>query len=177
MHRLSTRLIALSLPILLAGCATSKPCTDLGERCQAERMLYQNDMLQARLLIASGEQENSRLADALLDRAMPYDRKGEAPFYKALLKIKDRAPAEEAIDLLEQAAKAGQPYATALLYKVYSEPFLVASTDHAKANQYREAYSRLDVAISGYPSFEKALALVDGMLGAASSQGAQAAGR
>src|SRR5262245_59126027 len=110
MFRLGTRVIALGMCVWLAGCASSKPCDDMSDRCNAERLLYQNDMLQARMLIASGVPENFVVADALLDRAAAQDRRGEVPFYKALLKIKAGAPGDEVIGLLEQASEAEQPY-------------------------------------------------------------------
>jgi len=64
------------------------------------------------------------------------------------------------VRLLEKAADKGHPHAVALLYKIHQEPYLIEARDLDKADAYREAYTRLDVAQSGYPSFEKALALV-----------------
>lgn len=163
-----TFLLALSLPLGLIGCSSSPsaPCDEpmSGERCRDERLLYQNDMLQAKLLIASGDLANYELADALLDRAQATDVRGEASFYKALLKIKEGPQVDEVLELLERAANAGQPYAVALLYRIWSEPYLVPEADPAKARLYQESYANLDVAKSGYPSFEKALALVNAML-------------
>ena len=52
----------------------------------------------------------------------------------------------------------------ALLYKIWSEPFLVDEADPIRAEQYRADYAELDVAKSGYPSFEKALELVNGLV-------------
>ncbi|MCY1277591.1 hypothetical protein D9M68_247130 [compost metagenome] len=175
-HRLST-LIALSLPLLLAGCATSSNCDSPSERCQAQRLLYQNDMLQARMLISSGQQENFDLANALLDRAMPLDRRGEASFYKALLLIRQGGPTDEVLDLLERSAKAGQPYATVLLFRIYSEPYLIPNADRNRAERYRMAYAQLPVAISGYPSFDKARTLVDGLLAGQPAMDSSSAGR
>lgn len=161
-------LAALALPLLLAGCATtaSNPCDEplSGEACRQERLLYQNDMLQAKLLIASGDLGNYELAEALLARAQEKDVRGEASFYMALLKIKEGPQVDEVLPLLEKAADAGQPYAVALLYKIWSEPFLVERADPQKAQQYLDHYANLDVAKSGYPSFEKATALVESLL-------------
>ncbi|WP_152222090.1 hypothetical protein [Pseudomonas sp. SCB32] len=158
----------LSLSLLLAGCSSSAtaPCEARmsGQRCHAERLLYQNDMLQARMLIASGDLDNYELAGALLDRAQPFDRRGEVSFYKALLKIKEGQQVDQVLPLLEHAADAGQPYAVALLYKVWSEPYLVDKANPGKALRYQRAYTGLDVARSGYPSFEQSLALVDNLL-------------
>ncbi|QRY82232.1 hypothetical protein JVX91_14395 [Pseudomonas sp. PDNC002] len=167
-HRTPYLLAAVALPLLLAGCSTSatKPCDEplSGDACRQERLLYQNDMLQAKLLIATGDLANYELAGALLERAMVKDERGEASFYMALLKIKEGPQVDEVLALLEKAADAGQPYAVALLYKIWSEPYLVDRVDPEKALRYRESYANLDVAKSGYPSFEKATALVNGLL-------------
>ncbi|MDN6857396.1 hypothetical protein QO207_12445 [Pseudomonas sp. CAN2814] len=161
-------LTALALPLLLAGCSTSatSPCDEplSGDACRQERLLYQNDMLQAKLLIATGDLANYELAEALLGRALATDERGEASFYMALLKIKEGPQVDEVLPLLEKAADAGQPYAVALLYKIWSEPFLVEQADPQKAQQYQEDYTHLDVAKSGYPSFDKATALVNALL-------------
>lgn len=161
-------LAGLALPLLLAGCSTSatSPCDEplSGEACRQERLLYQNDMLQAKMLIASGDLANYELADALLSRALERDERGEASFYMALLKIKEGPQVDEVLPLLEKAADAGQPYAVALLYKIWSEPFLVDQANPQKAQRYKNVYGSLDVARSGYPSFEKATALVDALL-------------
>ena len=158
----------LGISLLLAGCssATIAPCeASMGsQRCHVERLLYRNDMLQAKMLIASGDPGNYELAGALLDRAQPFDERGEVSFYKALLKIKEGPQVSEVLPLLEHAADAGQPYAVALLYKVWSEPYLVAQANPGKALRYQRAYSGLDVARSGYPSFEQSLMVVDNLL-------------
>lgn len=168
----------LAIPLLMAGCSTSStaPCDEpLSGGCRDERLLYQNDMLQAKMLIASGDLANYELAGALLDRAQSSDVRGEASFYKALLKIKEGPQVDEVLELLERAGAAGQPYAVALLYKIWSEPYLVPEADPAKARQYHDSYANLDVAKSGYPSFEKALALVNGMLAEQPAVAGQAA--
>lgn len=161
-------LAALALPLLLGGCSStaSNPCDEplSGEACRQERLLYQNDMLQAKLLIATGDLANYELAEALLARALERDERGEASFYMALLKIKEGPQVDEVLPLLDKAADAGQPYAVALLYKIWSEPFLVDQADPQKAQQYLDDYANLDVARSGYPSFEKASALVNSLL-------------
>lgn len=158
----------LGISLLLAGCSstTTAPCdaSTGGQRCHVERLLYRNDMLQAKLLIASGDPGNYELAGALLDRAQPLDERGEVSFYKALLKIRQGPQVNEVLPLLEHAANAGQPYAVALLYKVWSEPYLVDQANHGKALRYQRAYSGLDVARSGYPSFEQSLAVVNNLL-------------
>ena len=92
------------------------------------------------------------------------DQRGEVAFYEALLKIRQQAPADQALPLLERAAKAGQPYAIALLYRVYNQPMLGQEADALKAEEYRKAYAELDVAKSGYPNFERAGQIVDQLL-------------
>ncbi|SDH90828.1 hypothetical protein [Pseudomonas panipatensis] len=150
------RLAALGLPLWLAGCA-SQPAEE-------QHQLYRNDMLQAKLLIASADPANYALANSLLDRAKDHDQRGEASFYDALLKIRQHAPAEQVLPLLERAANADQPYAVALLYRAYSQPMLVQHADPQRAAQYRAAYAQLDVAKSGYPSFERAQEIVEMLL-------------
>ncbi|MBM7060642.1 hypothetical protein JQX08_07960 [Pseudomonas sp. UL073] len=166
----------LTLSLLLAGCA-SHSCDDeplSGTPCRDERLLHQNDMLQAKLLIASGDLENYELARALLNRAAADDTSGEVPFYQAVLLIREGPQVDEVLQLLETAAGRGHPHATALLYKVYAEPYLISEADPIRAQSYRAAYAELDVAKSGYPSFEQALRVVDGLLAAPTA--AQAVG-
>lgn len=145
----------------LAGCA-SHSCDEpwSGTSCRADRLLYQNDLLQAKILIAAGQEDGYELAHALLERSAPQDERGEIEFYQALLLIRQGPEPSEVVRLLEKAADKGHPHAVALLYKIHQEPYLIEARDLDKADAYREAYTRLDVARSGYPSFEKALALV-----------------
>ena len=161
------RLGLAALILALAGCA-SQGCDQplSGEKCRTEHMLYQNDMLQAKMLIASGQLGDYELAAALLERAEPWDERGEVPFYQALLKIHQGPQVDEVLDLLERAADAQQPYAVALLYRIYAQPFLVNDADPLLAEGYRARYADLDVAKSGYPSFRKAAAVVDELLAA-----------
>ncbi|WCD82058.1 hypothetical protein [Pseudomonas sp. TUM22785] len=163
-QRVNAWMLALGLP-LLAGCA-SQSCDEpmSGEQCREERLLYQNDMLQAKILVASGEPDSFELASALLSRAEAEDRRGEVPFYQAVLKIHEGPQVDEVLSLLEQAAAKHHPHATALLYKIYAEPFLITEADPLKAELYRADYANLDVAKSGYPSFEKALAVVNALV-------------
>ncbi|CAD5108630.1 hypothetical protein [Zestomonas carbonaria] len=163
-----TRWLLLAAPLLLAGCV-STGCDDAplsGSSCREEHLLQQNDMLQAKLLIASGDLENYELARALLNRAAPRDSSGEVPFYQAVLLIREGPQVDEVLGLLEDAAAKGHPHAIALLYKIHSEPYLIAEADLIQAESYRATYASLDVAKSGYPSFDQALRVVDGLLGA-----------
>jgi hypothetical protein len=157
-------IFALLLP--LAGCA-SQPCdTPWSEsRCREESLLYQNDLLQAKLLIVSGDPETYELANVLLKRAAPHDKTGETEFYKAVMLIRMGPQVDEVLELLQQAVDKGHPHATALMYKIYAEPYLLETPDPLKAETYRARYAELDVAKSGYPSFEKALNLVSALVG------------
>ncbi|TRX73235.1 hypothetical protein [Pseudomonas mangiferae] len=159
----------------LAGCSSSPTCDEpmSGDHCREERLLYQNDMLQAKLLIASGDMENYELAQALLDRAATQDKTGEADFYRAVLMIRQGPQVDEVMKLLERSAERKHPYATALLYKIYSDPYLITEADPQQAEKYRKAYAGLDVAKSGYPSFDKAMALVNALLAAPQSSDAE----
>ena len=153
----------LLLGLLFSGCASTSSCDEplSGDACRDRELLYQNDMLQARMLVVSGDLENHELANALLNRAAADDERGEVEFYQAILLIREGPQPEEVLAKLEEAAKQKQPYAIALLHKIYAEPFLIEEADPIRAEEYRAEYAELDVAKSGYPSFEKAQELVD----------------
>lgn len=152
--------------VLLSGCA-STPCDDpLSDACRDAQLLQQNDMLQARLLVASGELDQHPLANALLDRAAKQDTRGETAFYQAILKVREGPQVDDVLNLLQESAEHDHPYAIALLYKIYSEPYLVEEDDPVRAETYRATYAELDVAKSGYPSLTQALQVVDGLLSA-----------
>ncbi|MGK9065281.1 hypothetical protein [Stutzerimonas chloritidismutans] len=153
--------LAIGLFMLLGGCASQpQPCDEPGGSCRSERLLYQNDLLQAKFLIAIGDEDGYELADALLERSAGLDERGEIEFYQALLLIRQGPQPTEVLQLLEAARAKGHPHAVALLYKIYSEPYLIDEADAAKAERYREEYAGLDVAQSGYPDFLKAVDLV-----------------
>ncbi|MDF2796954.1 MAG: hypothetical protein K0S85_4707 [Pseudomonas orientalis] len=148
----------------LGGCA-SQPCDDsvsdspLSNRhCRAEHLLYQNDMLQAKLLISQADRENYELAHALLRRAAADDTSGEADFYQAVLMIREQGDQEQIIDLLHNAASHEHPLAIALL----SQQLTIS--DPEQAEHYRARYAELDVAKSGYPSLEQALVVVRSLI-------------
>ena len=150
--------------ITLTGCA-SHACNNApddgypaGSQCRAEHLLYQNDMLQAKLLISEADRENYELAEAMLRRAGVDDASGEAEFYLAVLLIRQQSDQPRVIELLEDAAKRKHPLAIALLSQQLS------MTDQKKSESYRAAYAELDVAKSGYPSFEQALVVIRGLV-------------
>jgi hypothetical protein len=153
--------LLVGLLILLGGCA-SQSCDESvsGNACYADRLLYQNDLLQAKILIAIGDEEGYELADALLERSARLDQRGEIEFYQAVLLIRQGPQQSEVLRLLEASRAKGHAHAVALLYKIHDEPYLIEERDARKAEQYRAEYELLDVAQSGYPSFDKALALV-----------------
>ncbi len=137
--------IALCLIPLLASCATCRQDSD------REKLLYENDMLQAKLIIVANDRDRLPLAQALLERAAS-DQHG-------LVEVR----------LLERSAERRYPLANAMLYKIYAEPFLLPRADIPKAETYRQAYAELPVARSGYPSFERARQVVDRLLTPTSS--------
>ncbi len=153
--------LVIGLLMTLGGCA-SQSCDEpaSGSACRAERLLYQNDLMQAKILIAVGDEDGYELAGALLDRSARLDERGETEFYQALLLIRQGPQQSGVLRLLEQARAKGHPHAVALLYKIYDEPYLIDERDAEKAEQYRMEYAELDVAQSGYPDFDKALELV-----------------
>jgi len=153
--------LLVSLLLTLGGCATQSCDRDWNDQCRAERLLYQNDLMQAKILISIGDEDSYELAQALLDRSAKLDRRGETEFYQALLLIRQGPEPSEVLDLLEKAKRKGHPHAVALLYKIYHEPYLLNEADEDRAERYRDAYGELDVARSGYPSFDKSLALVN----------------
>jgi hypothetical protein len=133
------------------GCDTSAP----GSPCRADYLLYQNDMLQAKLLINERREENYELASALLKRAAKQDTTGEAEFYQAVLLIRLGADDHQVNDMLKESADRKYPLAIALLAE------RTATRDQEKAMIYRSQYDELDVAKSGYPSFAQALVVVN----------------
>ncbi|MCW2291740.1 hypothetical protein M2262_001790 [Pseudomonas sp. BIGb0408] len=149
--------------LMLGGCTSSTSCDEplSGDSCRDRQLLYQNDMLQAKMLVVSGDMESHELAGALLRRSESLDERGEVEFYQAILMIREGPQTDEVLSKLEDAAAQQQPYAVALLYKIWSEPYLVDEADPIRAEEYRADYAELDVAKSGYPSFEKALNLVN----------------
>ncbi|MDL0441629.1 hypothetical protein [Stutzerimonas frequens] len=153
--------LLFGLFLALGGCASQSCDRVWSDSCRAERLLYQNDLMQAKILISVGNEDGYELAQALLDRSARLDRRGETEFYQALLLIRQGPEPSEVLQLLEQAKRKGHPHAVALLYKIYQEPYLLAEADPERAEGYRQAYGELDVARSGYPSFEKSLELVD----------------
>lgn len=126
--------------------------------CRAGYLLYQNDMLQAKMLIGEGGTDNTELAKAMLQRAALQDQSGEAEFYQAVLLIRDGASGSTSDDLLEQAAKHKHPLAIALLAQQ------LAVKDPKQAERYRADYAELDVATSGYPSLTQAQAVADSLI-------------
>lgn len=152
----------IGLLLILGGCA-SQPCdlTQSGSACRQQWLLHQNDLLQAKILVLSGGEEGFELAHALLDRAGEADPRGEVELYRGLLLMREEAAVQQVLDQLRSAAEKRHPHAIALLYKVYSEPFLIRHGDAEQADLYRQAYADLDVARSGYPSFQQALEVVD----------------
>ena len=58
----------LLLSLMLAGCASPTTCDEplSGDSCRDRQLLYQNDMLQAKMLVMSGDMESHELANALL---------------------------------------------------------------------------------------------------------------
>ncbi|HTN31557.1 MAG TPA: hypothetical protein VL178_12130 [Pseudomonas sp.] len=155
-----TRWILLGVALALGGCA-AKPCEPEPLDSHAQHLLQENDLMQARLLVSSGPQSSLALADALLARSAERDSRGEVALYQAVSLIRQRATLEHILPLLERAAERRHPHALALLYKIYNEPFLAPQADRARALRYRQAYAELDVAKGGYPSFTRALMVVD----------------
>ena len=143
----------------LSGCA-SRGCdvSTVGSGCRTDYLLYQNDMLQAKLLINERRQENYELASALLQRAAREDSTGEAEFYQAVLMLRQNADEAQVNDKLKDSADRKYPLAVALMAQ------RTATQDQAKAIRYRAQYDELDVAKSGYPSFSEALIVVNKLI-------------
>lgn len=159
--------LVIGFALALTGCSNINTCHFYWSwndeaQCHKQHLLYQNDLMQAKILITSGDKQGLELASALLDRlqSQEQDQRGEIFFYRALLGIRQNPTnTPDIIQNLEQAAALQHPHAVALLYRIYDEPYLIKTRDAAKADQYRKAYTQLDVARSGYPSFEQALAV------------------
>jgi hypothetical protein len=147
--------------LCLGGCATHGCDSSVqSSPCRAEHLLYQNDMIQAKLLIGERRQENYELANALLQRAAKDDKSGEAEFYQAVLMIRQHSNESQTTELLQDSAAHNYPLAIALLAQ------LSAMRDQEKARAYRARYDGLDVAKSGYPSFPQALIVVNRLVSA-----------
>ncbi|SHN22161.1 hypothetical protein SAMN05216593_114125 [Pseudomonas asturiensis] len=150
--------------VYLGGCAShhcengpnDSQLTD--SPCRAGHLLYQNDMLQAKLLISEDNRENYELAEAMLRRAALDDASGEAEFYQAVLLIRQQADQKQIVDLLQTAARHKHPLAIALLSQQLS------ISDPTLSERYQKEYAELDVAKSGYPSFEQALVVIRGLV-------------
>jgi hypothetical protein len=151
--------IIFSAVISLGGCATHGCDTTVpGSPCRAEHLLYQNDMIQAKVLISERREENYELAQALLQRAARDDTSGEAEFYQAVLLIRQHGDESSTTALLQESAAHHYPLAIALLAQ------LTAMRDQEKARAYRAQYDQLDVAKSGYPSYQQALVVVNDLI-------------
>jgi hypothetical protein len=145
----------------LGGCATHGcDTTVVGSSCRAEHLLYQNDMIQAKMLISGRRPENHELANALLQRAASEDTSGEAEFYQAILLIRTHGDPAKVTEKLQDSAARHYPLAIALLAQQS------AMVNQEKARAYRLQYDQLDVAKSGYPSFPQALIVVNDLTAA-----------
>ena len=158
----------------LGGCASHRCANEMpddaaaGSACRDQYMLYRNDMLQAKLLVSQGDPANYELAHALLRRAAVDDSSGEADFYQAVLLIREQGDRQQIIDLLSDAASHEHPLAIALLSQQ------LTLTDPKQAEHYKARYAELDVARSGYPSFEQALVVIRTLVMAPDERGAAA---
>lgn len=160
--------IILCALLCLGGCAhrcdnsasfnSNSEASQSDSPCRADYLLYQNDMLQAKMLVGQGGAENTELAKAMLQRAAIQDKSGEAEFYQAVLMIRDGAASSGYDELLRQAATRKHPLAIALLAQQ------LAVTNPKQAERYRADYAELDVATSGYPSLTQAQAVADGLI-------------
>lgn len=154
-------IIGALLSLGLTGCATHGCDTSVaGSTCRADYLLYQNDMLQAKLLINERRAENDELASALLERAAGEDTTGEAEFYQAILLLRQSASQKQVDEKLNDSADRNYPLAIALLAQ------RAGVQDQKKAGAYRARYEKLDVATSGYPSFPQALIVVNELISA-----------
>ena len=94
--------LLFGLFLALGGCASQSCDRVWSDSCRAERLLYQNDLMQAKILISVGNEDGYELAQALLDRSARLDRRGETEFYQALLLIRQGPEPSEVLQLLEQ---------------------------------------------------------------------------
>src|SRR5690606_13711906 len=117
------RALLLGAALALTGCA-GKTCEPVTMDSHTERLLRDNDLMQARLLITSGPRDALELADALLVRIADQDPRGEVAFYRAVSLIRQRGALPDILALLEDAAEQRHPHALALLYKIHNEPYL-----------------------------------------------------
>ena len=104
---------------------------------------YKTSLLLAKMIIIERNDASYDLAESLLDDVQPYDESGDVELFKALLHIrKNMQPSEtdEILELLNDSADKVNPLALALLFKIYSEPFLLSQPDKEKAELYKDRY-------------------------------------
>ncbi|VFT34846.1 Uncharacterised protein [Pseudomonas aeruginosa] len=159
--------IALCLIPLLASCATCRQDSD------REKLLYENDMLQAKLIIVANDRDRLPLAQALLERAARDDRSGEADFYQAVLIARRDGQAsdcERITRLLERSAEATLPAGQRNALQDLRRALPVAARRHSQGRDLspglRRAAGRRAAAT---PSFERARQVVDRLLAPTSS--------
>lgn len=144
--------------------------TSLAEN-SVERALYESDLLQAKLILTRSGAEGIPLALAFLERAGEYGSDGEVEFYEAIAQIKltpqkDRSKdfAELVLRLLDNSVKKGEFKSGALLYRIYSEPFLVSEIDQKVAALYRKKFHELQAAQEEKYEIDMVLGIIEKML-------------
>ena len=146
------------LLLTLGGCASQSCDRADDDGCRAERLLYQNDLMQAKILISVGDEDSYELARALPIAARGWIGAVRLEFYRALL-IRQGPEPSEMLKLLEKAKR--KAIRTRWRCSTRSTRALSdrKQADPIRAEGYRQAYGELDVA--RYPSFDKSLELVD----------------
>ena len=127
----------------------------------------ENLLLQVKLLMTRGE-GNPKEFDymrAILDKIKSDSLDYEVHFYKSLVFIKSgNLNQAEIVGLLESASQGDHPLAIALLYKIYSEPFLIGKKHIDKAEALKTRYLDLYQKKAIPVGFDTALSAVNKML-------------
>mgnify|MGYP000209293067 CR=1 FL=1 len=124
-------------------------------------------LLQVKLLITRGEgsQEELEYINSSLDKIESDSLKHEVSFYRSLALIKSGSLNQaEVVDLLESAKQANHPLAIALLYKIYSEPYLRDEKCSDKAEALKAHYLDLYNQNLIPAEFETALSAINKMV-------------
>ncbi len=131
------------LPLLcvsLAGCslgghheaAETRPLS-----AEQTTLLRQNDLLQAKLLVLGGSEEQLKLADALLLRNGGTSADGEVEFYRAVIAIKQGPQTDDVLELLNASPIIAIRWPMPCSIACITDPFLVPEATRSRRRPTR----------------------------------------
>ena len=107
---------------------------------------HKASLLLAKFIIVQKNIAEYEVAASLLEQIKPLDETGDVEFFQSLLLIrKNEQPinTDKIIQLLKSSADKKHPLGLCLIYKIYSEPFLISTPDYQQANFFKETYQGL----------------------------------